>query len=93
MWIAQDIDDRGAPGSFYGYWEEDVVNGRVLEQGPEWRSAEDALAWARARAPIVLIRTTRSTYYSAGDRDPDWPIETAGRWPGMEDGGVKGSSS
>lgn len=82
-WIAQDLDDAGAPGRFHGYWEENELNGRFLEQGPEWERAEDALAWARARAPVVLIRTARGPYYSAGEHAPGWPIETAGRWPGV----------
>ena len=52
--------------------------------GGWWDSVDDAIAWGRSRAPIVLVRIA-NTHYSAGsvhaedDEDeqlPLWPPET-----------------
>jgi hypothetical protein len=60
---------------FGGYWD----NGdppAMLEEGPGWATAADAVAWGRERARIVLIRLWPDRYFSAGDqRDgsvPPW---------------------
>jgi hypothetical protein len=59
------------------YWEEGPP-------GPDrewWPSADEAIAWARARAPIVLVRIG-NTHYSAGEvhaeDDHDQPLPL---WP------------
>lgn len=71
-----DVTDPPAP-AFYGHWEL-VDPPTFLEQGPGWASAEEAIAWGRARADIVLIRIGMpGTYYTAGNRRdeslPEWP--------------------
>ena len=52
-------------------------------EGGWWDSVDDAIAWGRSRAPIVLVRIA-NTHYSAGsvraedDEDqplPQWPPE------------------
>lgn len=60
-------------GRFQAHWESEREGRPVLvEQGPEFDSAEEAITWGRRRAPIVLIRVgpPPQTYYSAGERDP-----------------------
>jgi len=53
-------------------------------EGGWWGSVDDAIAWGRSRAPIVLVRIA-NTHYSAGDvhaADDEgeplllWPPET-----------------
>jgi hypothetical protein len=68
-------------------------------QGPECSPAEEAIAWARARAAKVIVRcceTWENTFYSAGEKQafgeegplPDWPKGGLGleprRLPGWE---------
>ena len=52
----------------------------MLEDGPGWDEAEDAIRWGRERAPQVYIRVGGAlpqTYYSAGEVNasefPPWP--------------------
>jgi hypothetical protein len=49
----------------------------ALGEEEEWDDIEDAIAWGRERAQVVLVRIGYSGYYSAGEvRDPDfkpWP--------------------
>jgi hypothetical protein len=45
----------------------------LLEQSGPWDDVEQALAWARERAPVVLLRLPRNSayeYFSAGDEQP-----------------------
>ena len=77
------LDDLAEPTdpAFYGHWEL-VDPPTFLEQGPGWASAEEAIAWGRSRAEIVLIRIGMpGTYYSVGSRHsgeslPEWPPKT-----------------
>lgn len=43
----------------------------------EWQSIDEAIAWARALVPRVLVRIGYSEYYSAGSEPvagyPTWP--------------------
>jgi hypothetical protein len=62
-------EDREADPPFRGYW----ANGdppAMLEDGPGWTSAREAVTWGRQRAPVVLIRLWPDRYFSAGDRQP-----------------------
>jgi len=61
-------DDLYASGRFSGYV--DLGGGRPGEQ-LGGATLADALAWARERAEIVLMRLFDSDYYSAGRRNPD----------------------
>ena len=60
-------------GRFYGHLERDR---ELIEEFTDL-SAEEAIAWGRKRARVVLIRTGDSDYYSAGESndtgDPLWP--------------------
>jgi hypothetical protein len=42
-------------------------------------SADEAIAWGRERADVVLIRTGDSDYYSAGAENPD--LDDLPEWP------------
>ena len=53
---------------------------RLLEEGPGWETAGAAIAWARQRARVVLVRIgIPGTYYSAGVDDP--AEDSPPRWP------------
>jgi hypothetical protein len=71
VWIAEDVDREDSlllTGRFSGYLERD----EQLQERFEELKAEDAIAWGRARAATVLIRTGDSgCYFSAGDRNPN----------------------
>jgi hypothetical protein len=78
VWIAEDEDheaDFMLTGRFSGYLD----RGGRADQRFENLDVEDAIAWGRARAAVVLIRTGTSGYYSAGARNPSpneyppWP--------------------
>jgi hypothetical protein len=72
-------------GRFYAHWEPDEGDDLSdFRQGPEHVSAEEAIAWGRSQADIVLIRVgigefggDESGYFSAGVRHPEdvpvWP--------------------
>ena len=72
----EDLDDiYMLTGLFYGHHERDD---EIAGEEFEGLTAEEAIAWGRARAPVVLIRTGASgIYLSAGhenpDGDPVWP--------------------
>jgi hypothetical protein len=79
VWIAEDVD-REEPllltGRFSGYLDRDQRPADTFED----LEAEDAIAWGRARAATVLIRTgDRGRYFSAGEHNPD-PQKFAA-WP------------
>lgn len=62
------VPERDPP--FSGYWD----NGQppdLLEAGPGWFCAAEAVEWGRARALVVLIRLWPCRYLSAGVRPPD----------------------
>jgi hypothetical protein len=42
----------------------------IGEEG-EWETVEEAIAWARERVDVVLVRVGYSDYYSAGTVHPD----------------------
>lgn len=54
--------------------------GGVVDEG-EWETVEEAIAWARDRVEIVLVRIGYSDYYSAGAAHP----EGVPPWPPSED--------
>jgi hypothetical protein len=82
VYIAQDapdLVDHRAP-RFIGHWEA-TDPPRLLEAGPSSSDVEDAIAWGRARAEVILVRIGMpGVYYSAGEaqpargeRLPEWP--------------------
>lgn len=78
VFIAEDDDGIGLlSGLFSAHWEPDGPDG--LEDGPQAVSAEEAIAWGRTRADVVLIRVGEEGYRSAGVRQPasgnlpEWP--------------------
>ncbi len=74
------------PMRFHGHIES-YKDDRIIEHGRSgldgdwWESADEAIAWGTARAPIVLI-TIGNTVYSAGsvhaEDDEDQPLPL---WP------------
>src|SRR4051794_14796621 len=60
-----------------GYYEE----GKSGRDGDWWSSVDDAIAWARARTKVVVVRVG-NTHYSAGaihaEDDEDSPLPL---WP------------
>jgi hypothetical protein len=71
-----DLDDapyyrepHSVEGRFIGHREGD--DGSFLEASPveAWDDVEDAIAWGRSRAPVVVVRlgNTIDTLYSAGE--------------------------
>lgn len=79
VWIAEDFDDEEfgyLTGLFSAHWE---GPDNEQELGPQFAPVEEALAWGRGRADVVLIRSGESHYYSAGARQPEgrelpeWP--------------------
>ncbi len=79
VWIAEDFDADDPPlltGRFSGYLERDDRPKEAFDD----LGADDAIAWGRARAAVVLIRSgDGGRYYSAGEHNPDpqelpvWP--------------------
>lgn len=67
---------------FFGHCEIYRSGSVVFEEGPGWDNVDDAVSWARARAPIVILRigSEQQDIYSAGDRDPT--DEALPRWRG-----------
>lgn len=80
VFIGEDFDDQGLgemwPGRWSAHWESD--DGQSWTQGPQGVSAQDAIAWGREQADIVLIRPgDTDVHYSAGSLvEPDCPL-----WP------------
>jgi hypothetical protein len=86
VYIAEIVPDNPDPhgARFRGHWERQD-SPRMIEKGPEWPSADLAIAWGRERCDVVLIRIGEpGIYYSAGDIDPlGTPLP---RWPAMPEG-------
>ena len=89
VYVAEELRDFAVPGPtrFCGHWESGNPADGVLEQGPGWDDIEDAIAWGRERAPVVLLRvgeTEPQVHYSAGEEDPSGIPPSGGlqRWPG-----------
>lgn len=87
VYIAEELANAvlTGPTRFYGHWEAEQAGG-VLEQGPGWDDVEAAVAWARARAPVVVLRLGEAEpqkFYSAGEKEPDGVPPPGGmeRWP------------
>jgi hypothetical protein len=72
VFIAEDIDPRDfswLTGTFSAHWE--APHGKGFRDGPEGVTADEAVAWGREQAEVVLIRLADSdVYQSAGTREP-----------------------
>jgi hypothetical protein len=62
-----------ADDNYWGYWDAMPEASGSLEEAPRTESLTEAVAWARERAPRVLVRpeSDPSEYYWAGAGDPD----------------------
>ena len=82
--LADEMEDGGC--AYYGHVERlRIDGGQLVETGPGWDSAEDAVAWGQVRADVVLIRLGASppqAYFSAGKREPSGP--PLSRWEGRK---------
>jgi hypothetical protein len=71
---------------FTGYWDRGNPP-EILEHGPGWDDVEEAIAWARERAPRVLVRLgdDDAAIYSAGEirltRLADGTSDAYPQWP------------
>jgi hypothetical protein len=79
VWIAEDLD-RQEPLLLTGRFSGSLDRDEQLTDTFEDLKAEDGIAWGRARASTVLIRTGDSgCYFSAGEHNldpqefPAWP--------------------
>jgi hypothetical protein len=73
-WIAEDSADDDfllASGRFRAHIEIDLGDESRLGEELEDASLEEALQWARQRAPRVLVRLWDTDYFSAGEINPD----------------------
>jgi len=78
---APDAEEPGRlSGRFGVHWESE--DGKEHGEGPEYASAEEAIAWARRHAARVLVRIDADTHFSAGelplDDDDGTPLPA---WP------------
>ena len=57
VYIGEDVDDEFGflSGRFSAFWESDTEPVR-FEEGPKGASMEEAIAWGRRRADVVLIQ-------------------------------------
>ena len=70
----------GKGGPVNALWEEARRGASVLlEEAPAGLSLEEAIAWGRARAQVVLVRLFEEWFFSAGAEDP--PDQDLPRWP------------
>jgi hypothetical protein len=78
--VSEEFDPDDAwrlTGRFSAHWEDPDRDGYVA--GPRAVSLEEAIAWARRSAPVVLVRLGDDDEdYSAGDERPDEAIRP---WP------------
>ncbi|MFC5941522.1 cytidine deaminase [Micromonospora harpali] len=67
------------------YWERSAGDTEgtetgVLEEGPSWDAAAEAVAWGLARTPRVVVVDATGTIFWAGEGEPPQEIPT--RWGG-----------
>ncbi|MBB5828835.1 cytidine deaminase [Micromonospora carbonacea] len=67
------------------YWERSAGDTEgaetgVLEEGPSWADAAEAVAWGLARTPRVVVVDETGTIFWAGEGEP--PQEIPARWGG-----------
>src|SRR4051812_38370086 len=69
VWIAENQDAQDPlllTGRFCGHLD----RGNAIADEFDDLSADEAIAWGRARSTVVLIRTGDGDYHSAGERNP-----------------------
>ena len=82
VFVGEDFDEDDfdlCTGSWSAHWED----GREHRQGPQRVSAQEAIAWGRDQADVVLVIPADSdVHYSAGARRPE-PEESSDfpPWP------------
>ncbi|MGH2511562.1 MAG: hypothetical protein ACRDGQ_02620 [Candidatus Limnocylindrales bacterium] len=65
---------------FEGRWRRGPGRDAPFEDGPGWEKVAAALAWARARADVVIVRIgAHGARFSAGTSEPPGP--GLPRWP------------
>jgi hypothetical protein len=83
VFVGEEFDDEDVtmwPGRFLATWQSDDGDSHI--EGPTGVSADEAIAWGREHAEVVLIRLGDSgEYHSAGTKQPtgwDAPLRV---WP------------
>ena len=75
-WIAWNdgVESDDPPDTYRVHWEERVDNNPAFERGPEQASLEEALAWARANADRVRLRTPEGEFSAGAERVGRLPV-------------------
>jgi cytidine deaminase len=78
-------DVAGGEPVWTAYWERssgfdqpDEAERGILEEGPTWPGVDQAVAWARARSPRVVVVDAEGSLSWAGEGEP--PVEVGKRW-------------
>lgn len=83
VFVGEDFDDVDPlvwSGRFSAHWE--AEDGREFVDGPQGVSLDEAIAWGRSRADVVLVRLGDSeVHHSAGTRQPRGDGEELPVWP------------
>lgn len=80
-------DMAGGQQVWTGYWERSSTPDEpagILEEGPNWASAAEGVAWGRARTPRVVVVEADGTTAWAGTGDQPNTVDI--RWAGASEG-------
>ncbi|MEE6259574.1 cytidine deaminase [Plantactinospora sonchi] len=78
-------DVSGGRQIWTGYWERAAGDAEgaptgVLEEAPTWTDVAEAITWAQARTPRVVVVDADGALFWAGEGEP--PAEIPARWAG-----------
>ncbi|MEO3743903.1 cytidine deaminase [Plantactinospora sp. B5E13] len=78
-------DVSGGRQIWTGYWERAAGDAEgaptgVLEEAPTWTDVAEAITWAQARTPRVVVVDADGAMFWAGEGEP--PAEIPARWVG-----------
>lgn len=77
VWIAEDSDDDDVGPLFSGRFSVHWERGGRIEASFHDLGGDEAVAWARERCRVIIVRVGENAHYSAGEVNPDclpsWP--------------------
>ena len=83
VYVIEEFTSEPPEPRYLGHWKRDDY----FTNGPGWDSVEQAIAWARQRAPIVLLMTGTASelrHWSAGvEKVERYGDETVVEWGGF----------